>query len=318
MRKSPNLLVYFYPTFLLDVNHPRIKDSANSRANSLEESCKDHAAFMMKRAVDTSSTELSGHALMMTCPSRDEIMAFSDDPAAPFPLKMPEGPASELNRMMMMSANMDLGGEVTPVMALKMIRTDERYDLMSLAELNELKDQLKAKSRCYGYVLITIPRLNLYSPAFSFGAVLEEYEVRDVIDQVMGDRVKQLQEERSNVVVENIQLKELALQNNAQNHNTNQNYNTDLNYNAASNYNGIRSYDPGQDFNTGQGLIPTQNFVAAQTFDSTQNFDLAQNFGAAQNFGPGQNYVCQQFNTVQHFNAGQHHHVGQNYPGTYL
>ena len=109
---------------------------------------------MMKRAVDTSSTELSGHALMMTCPSRDEIMAFSDNPAAQFPLRMPDQPASELNRLMMMSANIDLGGEVTPVMALKMIRADERYDLMSLTELNELKDQLKAKSRCYGYVPI--------------------------------------------------------------------------------------------------------------------------------------------------------------------
>ena len=273
---------------------------------------------MMKRAVDTSSTELSGHALMMTCPSRDEIMASFDNPEAQFPLKMPDVPASELNRMMMMSANMDLGGEVTPVTALKMIRADERYDLMSLTELNELKDQLKAKSRCYGYVLLIFPRSNLYSPAFSFGAVLEEYEVRDVIDQVMGDRVKQLQEERPNRVVENIQLKELALQTNTQNHNTNQNYDTDLNYNAASNNNGIRSYDPGQDFNTGQGFVPTQNFVAAQSFDSTQNFDLAQNFGAAQNFGPGQNYVCQQFNTVQNFNAGQHHHVGQNYAGAYL
>ena len=117
---------------------------------------------MMKRAVDTSSTELSGHALMMTCPSRDEIMAFSDNPAAQFPLKMPAVPASELNRMMMMSANIDLGGEVTPVMALKMIRADERYDLMSLTELNELKHQLKAKSRCYGYVLHIFTRLDLY------------------------------------------------------------------------------------------------------------------------------------------------------------
>ncbi len=116
---------------------------------------------MMKRAIDTSSTELSGHALMMTCPSRDAIMASYDNPDAHFSLKMPDMPASELNRMMMMSANMDLGGEVTPVMALKMIRADERYDLMSLTELNELKDQLKAKSRCYGYVLIILHALEL-------------------------------------------------------------------------------------------------------------------------------------------------------------
>ena len=117
---------------------------------------------MMKRAVDTSSTELSGHALMMTCPSRDEIMASYDNPEAHFPLKMPDMPASDLNRMMMMSGNMDLGGEVTPVMALKMIRADERYDLMSLTELNELKAQLKAKSRCYGYVRHIVTRFDLY------------------------------------------------------------------------------------------------------------------------------------------------------------
>ena len=117
---------------------------------------------MMKRAVDTSSTELSGHALMMTCPSRDEIMASYDNPTAQFPLRMPDIPAAELNRMMMMSTNMDLGGEVTPVMALKMIRADERYDLMSLTELNELKTQLKTKSRCYGYVLHIHTRLDLY------------------------------------------------------------------------------------------------------------------------------------------------------------
>ena len=117
---------------------------------------------MMKRAVDTSSTELSGHALMMTCPSRDEIMASYENPTTQFPLRMPDMPASELNRMMMMSANMDLGGEVTPVMALKMIRNDERYDYMSLTELNELKTQLKAKSRCYGYILHVSTRLDLY------------------------------------------------------------------------------------------------------------------------------------------------------------
>ena len=273
---------------------------------------------MMKRAVDTSSTELSGHALMMTCPSRDEIMASLNNPEAHLPMKMPDMPPSELNRMMMMSANMDLGGELTPVMVLKLIRGDERYDLMSLTELNELKDQLKAKSRCYGYVLIIFSCLNLYSPVCSFGAVLEEYEVKDVIDQIMGDRVKQLQEERSNRVVENIQLKELALQNNAQSHNNNQAFNTDLTYNAASNYNGTQSYDSAQEFNTRPGLIPKQNFVAPQTFDSTQNFDMAQNFGAGHNFAPGQNYACQQFNTVQQVNPGQHHHVSQQYPGTYI
>ena len=108
---------------------------------------------MMKRAVDTTSTELSGHALMMSCPSHDEIMHHIDNPDLPFPHKMPDMPPHDLNRMMMNSANMDLGGEVTPVMALKMMRADERYDLMSIGELNDIKEQLKVKSRCYGYVV---------------------------------------------------------------------------------------------------------------------------------------------------------------------
>lgn len=135
---------------------------ANVRHLSLEESCRDHATFMVQRAVNQNSSELSGHALMMTCPSHNTIVNSLDNKGMPvdkdarFAHEMPNLPNADLNAMMIASSNLDLNGEVTPVMALKMIRDDKRYPMMTLAHFESLKEKLKTRSRCYGYVVSLI------------------------------------------------------------------------------------------------------------------------------------------------------------------
>lgn len=44
-------------------------------------------------------------------------------------------------------------GEITPVMALKMVQEDMRYGSMRFKDFSGVTEELKAKTRCYGYVL---------------------------------------------------------------------------------------------------------------------------------------------------------------------
>ena len=117
---------------------------------------------MVQRAVNQNSSELSGHALMMTCPSHNTIVNSLDNKGMPvdrdarFAHEMPNLPNADLNAMMIASSNLDLNGEITPVMALKMIRDDKRYPMMTMTHFESLKEKLKTRSRCYGYVILLL------------------------------------------------------------------------------------------------------------------------------------------------------------------
>ncbi|MCJ1251115.1 hypothetical protein MMC30_008346 [Trapelia coarctata] len=84
---------------------------------------------------------------------------------------MPDLPAVHLMKLFELSGNLSLDGELTPVMALNMIRVHARYGDLTAADFEVLGRELKSKTRCYG-----------------FGAVLEEFEVRDALENVFATK----------------------------------------------------------------------------------------------------------------------------------
>ncbi|KAJ0350255.1 hypothetical protein KNSL1_004160 [Colletotrichum chrysophilum] len=123
--------------------------------------------------------EPCGHALMASCPP------------APFPELTPDIPfgysnvngdldsqqrtwevsKGSLSALLDLSKKLNLDGEVTPVMAWGMVLGHPRCHELRAEDFNKLTDELKDKVRCYG-----------------FGAVMEEFEVRDALENVFCSR----------------------------------------------------------------------------------------------------------------------------------
>ncbi|KAI9709261.1 MAG: hypothetical protein M1820_003381 [Bogoriella megaspora] len=115
---------------------------------------------------------ISGHALMATCPPQSHII---EHPKDPYPHKMPELGTPDLMRLLDLSSRLPLDGEITPIMAWTMIRGHPALPLMAEKDIETMKNDLVGKVRCYG-----------------FGAVLEEFEVRDAIEGVLAANGYQL------------------------------------------------------------------------------------------------------------------------------
>ncbi|KAI1390143.1 uncharacterized protein F4822DRAFT_400990 [Hypoxylon trugodes] len=158
---------------------------------TLERPCMDHMPWLLERACDTAG-DACGHALMASCPPEpfpelnDEI-PFGYAPTQPAssttnPLgkeqqQQPQAPQSEprtwelskgdLTTLLDLSKKLDLDGEITPVMAWGMVLAHPRLTDLKREDFERLIDDLKGKVRCYG-----------------FGAVMEEFEVRDALNAV--------------------------------------------------------------------------------------------------------------------------------------
>ncbi|KAF1986097.1 hypothetical protein K402DRAFT_412819 [Aulographum hederae CBS 113979] len=139
---------------------------------ALERPCMDHMQFLMIRSAnsaddDTSGQEVnvSGHAMMATCPPLSHVIAHPDEN---YPHKMPDVGMPDLVKLLDLSSRLPLDGEITPIMAWAGIRSHPRFGGLTEGEIGVVKRDLLAKIRCYG-----------------FGAVLEEFEVRDAISSVL-------------------------------------------------------------------------------------------------------------------------------------
>ncbi|KAJ3470443.1 hypothetical protein MRS44_000542 [Fusarium solani] len=81
-----------------------------------------------------------------------------------------EVPRADLATLLNLSKSLDLDGEVTPIMAWVMVMSHPKVMELSAEDFRKLGEELVRKVRCYG-----------------FGAVMEEFEVRDAMDSVLGD-----------------------------------------------------------------------------------------------------------------------------------
>ncbi|OTA69198.1 hypothetical protein K449DRAFT_321873 [Hypoxylon sp. EC38] len=150
---------------------------------TLERPCMDHMPWLIERAQDTTG-EACGHALMASCPPEpfpelNEDIPFgyahthanANNPAIKgepqsnqqtWELSKPD-----LTTLLNLSKRLDLDGEITPVMAWGMVLAHPRLADLKKEDFDRLIDDLKGKVRCYG-----------------FGAVMEEFEVRDALNAV--------------------------------------------------------------------------------------------------------------------------------------
>ncbi|OLN95878.1 AP-1-like transcription factor 2 [Colletotrichum chlorophyti] len=141
---------------------------------TLEKPCMNHMPWLLERSSEMGG-EPCGHALMASCPP------------APFPELTPDIPfgysnvngdldsqqrtwevsKGSLAALLDLSKKLNLDGEVTPVMAWGMVLAHPRARQLRPEDFQRLTEELKDKVRCYG-----------------FGAVMEEFEVRDALENV--------------------------------------------------------------------------------------------------------------------------------------
>jgi hypothetical protein len=141
---------------------------------TLERPCMDHMQFLVERASEPEG-DPCGHALMATCPPKPYP---ENHPEIPFGVVNTNGNVhsgqktwdlekSDLANLLDLSKRLNLDGEITPVMAWGMVLGHQRFSELRVEDFEKIADDLKGKVRCYG-----------------FGAVLEEFEVRDTLESV--------------------------------------------------------------------------------------------------------------------------------------
>ncbi|KAF2857860.1 hypothetical protein K470DRAFT_222524, partial [Piedraia hortae CBS 480.64] len=153
---------------------------------ALERPCMDHMQYLMVRshnadnqpfhhpmenADDSQHEHMSGHALMATAPPHSHIMS---QPAEHYPYQMPQDVGKDsLAKLLDLSNRLPFAhySEITPVMAWTLILQNERLAELTPSDIEVVKKELETKVRCYG-----------------FGAVLEEFEVRDALDLVFAKK----------------------------------------------------------------------------------------------------------------------------------
>ncbi|RBR08878.1 hypothetical protein FVER53590_01443 [Fusarium verticillioides] len=158
--------------------NPGLEQAGIDFVLTLERPCMTHIQFMVERASEPEG-EPCGHALMASCPPDP---APETRPGLPFgkthiPLdgdtnqKTWEVPKADLATLLDLSKSIDLDGEVTPIMSWGMLMSHPRANELEVVDFRKLSEELVRKVRCYG-----------------FGAVMEEFEVRDAIDSVFSGK----------------------------------------------------------------------------------------------------------------------------------
>ncbi|KAH8674645.1 hypothetical protein BGZ60DRAFT_372670 [Tricladium varicosporioides] len=142
---------------------------------TLERPCMDHLGFLVGRA-NESEDLFSGHAMMASCPpvpEPEETMPFGHGPRHGHgnAQKTWDLSKSDLANLLDLSKRLNLEGEITPVMAWGMVLGHPRFSELRLQDFEKMALELRGKIRCYG-----------------FGAVLEEFELRDALANVLSDQ----------------------------------------------------------------------------------------------------------------------------------
>jgi len=119
-------------------------------------------------------TWCSGHALMVTCPPRDFCAKHGMELLFEPEKMMGDFPKPDLARMLQLSKKLaKMGEQVTPVMAWAWIMGHPRCNELGKDELDKIREDLRPRVVCYG-----------------FGAVLEDYEVKDAMKKVLEEKDK--------------------------------------------------------------------------------------------------------------------------------
>lgn len=155
----------------------------------------DHMQFLVERASEPEG-DPCGHALMASCPPDPWV---EDRPEVPFGHGQPHTNGNsgdtpktwdlskpDLANLLDLSKRLNLDGEITPVMAWGIILAHPRFSQLRLEDFQKMCQELGGKIRCYGYV--SFPAYMAPLTNCSFGAVLEEFEVRDALENVFNTK----------------------------------------------------------------------------------------------------------------------------------
>lgn len=115
---------------------------------SLERPCMDHMQMLCVKSHHGSEEDISGHAMMATCPTASHL---NKSPHEPYPHQLPPHiePGSLL-KLLDLSARLPLTGEITPVMAWAHIMRDYRFGDLDVDDILVIMQELGPKVRCYG------------------------------------------------------------------------------------------------------------------------------------------------------------------------
>jgi hypothetical protein len=120
----------------------------------------NHLPFLLEREVYRDGNAQCGHALMASCPPR----AFSTlGEETPFGHDYPQDQPTtdhqtwtitkgDLKKLLNLSRELKLNGEITPVQAWSMVLSHPRLTELTSEDLDLMVLELKDKVRCYGYV----------------------------------------------------------------------------------------------------------------------------------------------------------------------
>lgn len=142
---------------------------------TLERPCMDHMQFLVERASEPEG-DPCGHALMATCPPEAFPETRPEVPWGHGPTNITQDTPNQktwdvskpdLANLLDLSKRLNLDGEITPVMAWGMVLAHPRFIEFTAEDFHNVCLELGGKVRCYG-----------------FGAVLEEFEVRDALESV--------------------------------------------------------------------------------------------------------------------------------------
>lgn len=149
----------------------------------LEATCRDHGEYLVRRSNaspnDPEEALFSGHALMASCPppSHIEQVAAQQGGLQPtYPHQAPQVPYETLQTLLNLSQKIKAdgfveGGQVTPIMALQSLRGHRNYGTLTRDDVVGMIESIKNKVRCYG-----------------FGAVMEDFELRDALSTIFATK----------------------------------------------------------------------------------------------------------------------------------
>ena len=150
----------------------------------LEHTCRDHGEYLVRRSVaspdDPLEAQISGHALMASVPSIrhvKEVPAQQGGLVPTAPHRMADTETLQILHNLLRTSSQArnymnlLGGQVTPVMAMQSLKNHRNYSSLTEDDVRRMIDSVKGNVRCYG-----------------FGAVMEDFELRDALDGVFATK----------------------------------------------------------------------------------------------------------------------------------
>lgn len=138
----------------------------------LEAPCRVHTEYLCREAHKDVERDafFSGHALMASCPPPSHIENVPE--GNQYPHQTYELPLPNLEKLLNLSKQLITDGQITPIMILQSLKNHEQYRSLNKEDVKAIVETLTTKVRCYG-----------------FGAVIEDFELRDCLQNVLGSKM---------------------------------------------------------------------------------------------------------------------------------